>query len=255
MPKTTLWIIAAGLSMAATVVRADDITISGYEYTNVLITKTSSLYYVQIPDEGRTLSIPVREVQATSVKINNDPFYRTPLKEKYDQNRQRRADGEINDTDPAFRAAASAPTGANMSLDDLRGGAAPGGGGGGGLGVPRTQLEGLLGGIGFQVQSGPTSATATQPNGTSIELIGPPESLQGVVAKLSGPVAAVDGGAQQMRLFVMQVAPQAVATYDEALNEAKANGSSMKSAGGVNISITRKVDGVNATAELRLSTS
>lgn len=254
MPRATLWIIAAGVSMAATALRADEITIAGYEYKNVLISKTSSFYYVQLPDEGRTLSIPVGEVQAATVKINNDPFYRTPLKEKYDQNRERRAAGEIKDVDPAFRAAGNAGSGSNLSLDDLRGGAGAGGGGGGGLGVPRTMVEGQLSAFGFQVEAGPSSATARQGNGTTIELMGPPETLTGVVAKINGPVAAVDAGAQQMRLFIMQVAPGAVNAFAEALNEAKTNGTSTKSAGGVTVSINRKVEGENATAELRIST-
>lgn len=242
--------------LVAAVSQADEITIAGYEYKNVLITKTSSFYYVQLPEEGRTLSIPVSEVDASTVKMNKDPFYRTPLKEKYEVNRQRRADGEIKDVDPAFRAPASPGPGANASLSDLQGGgggpgaAAPGGGG---LGVARTVVEGALGSFGFQIESGPTSAVAKRPDGTSIELLGPPESLNGIVAKMSGTPAAVDAGAGQMQMFVMQLAPGAAQSFTEALNEAKQNGSSSKSAGGVNINVNRTQSGDNTNMELRLT--
>lgn len=256
MMKKPLLRAAVGCAVlaAAAAVQADEITIAGYEYKNVLITKTSSFYYVQLPEEGRTLSIPLNEVDASSVKMNKDPYYRSPLKEKYEVNRQRRAEGEIKDVDPAFRGAGNAVSGSGASLEDLRGGGAGGGGGGGaGLGVARTTVEGALGGFGFQVESGPTSAMAKSPDGTAIELLGPPESLQGFVAKTSGPVAAVDARAGQMQIFVMQLAPAASEIFIEALNEAKANGSSSKSAGGVNINITRKVNGENADMEMRLT--
>lgn len=233
--------------------QADEIAIAGYEYKNVLITKTSSFFYVQLPEEGRTLSIPVNEVDTSSVKINNDPFYRTPLKEKYDVNRKRRAEGEIQDVDPSFRAAGNAVS----SPDAAFGGGTAGGNGGGakGLGVARTQVEAALSGFGFQVEAGPSSAMAKHPSGSTIELQGPPESLTGLVAKMSGPVATVDQGAQQMQMFVMTLNPGAAGAFTQALTEAKANGSASKSAGGMNINIRRQVNGENADAEIRVSAS
>jgi hypothetical protein len=235
---------------------ADEITVNGNAYKNVLVTQTGSFYYVQIPDEGRTLSVPLAEADASSVKIDSDPFYRDPLKETYTQNRARRAAGEIKDVDPAFRAGKDERV--TESLDDVRGAGAgrKGGGGGsaGGFGVPRTMIESALGQLGFQFQPGPgnASAVASRPDG-SLELLGPPDNLTGVVAKSSGPVQAADAGVQQLQMFLMQLRPEAAAAFGQALSEAKAKGTASVSAGGVNINITRKVDGANANIEARIT--
>ena len=189
-----------GAVLLAGAAGADEITVSGNPYKNVLISKTESCYYVQLPEEGRTLSLPIAQVDASTVKINSDPFYRDPLKEKYTANKARRAAGEIKDVDPAFRAAAVSGGGSAMKLDDLRGGGGGAGGVAGGFGVPRTAIETTLTKFGFEFQPGPgnTSAVAKRPGG-SLELLGPPESLTGIVAKASGPAQAVDGSAQQDR--------------------------------------------------------
>jgi len=252
MRKSKLWTVIGGAVIVASAAQADEITIAGYEYKNVLITKTSSFYYVQLPEEGRTLSIPVGEVPQGSVKINSDPFYRTPLKATYDENRQRRAEGEIKDIDPAFRGAATTTAGGDASAGAPIDGDG-GGGGGAGMGVPRTMLEQGLSSFGFQFTPGPTSAVGKRADGTSIELLGPPDSLQGIVAKLTGAVAAVDAGAQQFSLLLMQMSPEAGTAYTQAYNEAKQNGSASKSAGGVSMSISRKVNGDNADVEVRLT--
>ena len=238
--------------MLAGPVPADEITVSGHPYKNVLITKTESFYYVQVPEEGRTLSLPVAEVDASTVRINDDPFYRDPLKDEYAVNKARRASGEIKDVDPAFRAASAAGGGSGLSLDDLRGGGGDGGGAGG-FGVPRTAIEATLAGMGFQFQPGPgnASAVATLPNG-SLELLGPPESLKGVFVKASGPAQTVDASAQQLQLFVMQLRPKAVGAFTNAISEAKQKGSASVSAEGVAINITRKANGPNVEMEIRL---
>ncbi len=252
MRMKRIW-TAAGIAMAGVITaQADEISIAGYEYKNVLITQTSSFYYVQLPEEGRTLSIPVGEVQASAVKINKDPFYRTPLKAKYEENRQRRAAGEIKDVDPAFKAPAGAQGGGSPAEMQAGGG---GGAAGGGLGVPRSQVEGALSGFGFQVEATPTQATAKNPAGITIQLMGPPESLNSMIVNASGPAAMVDQGAQQMQMFIMTLNPQAAPAYTKALTDAKANGSGSASAGGLNINIKRQTNGDNVDAEIRVSAS
>ena len=243
-----------GMLLLAAAAGADEITVSGNPYKNVLVTKTESFYYVQIPDEGRTLSLPIAQIDASTVKINKDPFYRDPLKEKYAQNKARRAAGEIKDVDPAFRAA-SGGDGGGLKLDDVRGGGGGGGGGaaGGGFGIPRTQVETTLGNFGFKFQPGPTSAVSSRPGGGSLELVGPPENLTGIVVKGSGPAQAVDSGAQQLSLLLLQLKPELSAAYINALNEAKQKGSASGSAGGASVSVNRKVNGDTVDLEIRIT--
>ena len=138
MMQTRTMATLCGAVLLAVAAGADEITVSGNPYKNVLITKTGSFYYVQLPEEGRTLSLPVAEIDASTVKINSDPFYREPLKEKYTANKARRAAGEIKDVDPAFRAATAGGGGAALGLDDVRGGG--GGGGGAGFGIDRKSV-------------------------------------------------------------------------------------------------------------------
>ncbi len=251
--RISAWVVLA-IGAVVSTAGADEITVKGIPYKNVLITKTGSFYYVQLPEEGRTLNVLVAE--GSGVTINEDPFYRAPLREAYVQNRARRAAGEIKDIDPAFRGGKDATV--SQSLDDLRGsggGAAKGGGAAaGGFGVARSDIEAMLAGLGFQFQPGPgnSSAVASRPDG-SLELLGPPESLKGIVAKATGPVQAVDASVGQMKMFLMQLKPAAAGALDQALNEAKEKGSGTASADGVSISITRKVDGANATIEARIT--
>jgi hypothetical protein len=192
----------------------------------------------------------VAEVDTSTVKIDSDPFYRTPLRETYTANRAKRAAGEATDVDPSFRASKDAHV--TESLDDVRG--AGGGATGGGFGVPRTAMEENLAGLGMQFQPAPGngSSVASRPDG-SIELLGPPENLTGIVAKASGPAQAVDSGAQQLQMLLMQLKPEAAGAYGKALNDAKQSGSGSGSAGGVNISINRKADGPNVTIEARIT--
>ncbi len=234
MRRTQTTALLCGALLLAVGANADDITVSGNPYKDVLVIKTGSFYYVQLPEEGRTISVLIAQVDASTVTINDDPFYRGPLKEKYTVNKTRRAAGEIKDVDPAFRTSGAA--------------------GGGGFGVPRTAIETTLTQFGFQFQPGPgnMSAIAKRPDG-SLELLGPPESLTGILAKASGPVAAVDATAQQLQLLLMQLKAEAATAYMGALNEAKQKGSASASAAGVSISITRTVNGENVDMEIRIT--
>ena len=242
--------------LAAMPVRADEITVNGNPYKNVLVTKTASFYYIQFPDEGRTVSVPIAE--AESVKINTDPFYRSPLRETYTANRAKRAAGGMKDVDPAFKArkGEKLETAEAGSGKVVKGGGGAGGGGGG-FGTPRTAVEGTLAGFGFQFQPGPgnTSSKSSRPDGSSLELLGPPDKLTGIVVRASGPAQAVDAGAGQLKLLVMQLKPTAVPAWDKAVSDAKANGSGNASADGVSISINRKVNGENVDIEARITAS
>lgn len=61
---------AALLGMASF---ADSITVDGTEYTDVLVTESPSLYYVQIPAEGRVMTVAKSKVDPASVVMSDEP--------------------------------------------------------------------------------------------------------------------------------------------------------------------------------------
>lgn len=219
---------AAFATLALTMMRpaaADTITVNGKRYDDVLVLKTSAFYYIQLPDEGRTLSVPAEDVDPAKVSINDDPFYRDKLKIEYDRNREaREANENVQVTDPAFQAdTSSGPS--QAQLDALRGG----GGGGAGASIPRTQFEQMLSNFGVQFQDGPQrngqpSRVARMPDGTTIELVGPPNRLMGLTVKGQGTPQQYAMFQNQIKMTAGQMAPSAAGQLDSLFAEAKEKG-------------------------------
>jgi hypothetical protein len=235
---------------------ADSITVNGQRIDNVLVTKTSSFYYVQIPGEGRTLNFPVESVDAGAVKINDDAFYRDKLKEEYKKNKELRDAGQEIEVDPAFRAG----PGDTVSGSGSAAATAPAQGGGaaaGGLGVPRTQVESVLAGFGLAFQpgsgrGGQPSVVAQMPDGSRVELVGPPEQLTGIVASGTGAPAQINMMMSQLQMLVTQLQPAAAGEMQGLLQESKESGSARRSVGGVTLSLTQSQQGENATVEFQM---
>lgn len=254
MRRAALWTLGISFALAAPgTASADSITVDGQRLENVLVTKTSSFYYIQIPGEGRTLNVPIDQIDEASVQINKDPFYRDELQTRYKENHERRENDEEIVVDPAFRAGSETIGSGSGSDAGVPGGAsaAPAGGG---LGVPRTQLESMLAGmLGQTFQPGPgrngqPSVVAQMPDGSRVELLGPPEQLHGVIASGTGAPAQIKMMMQQLGMLVMQLQPAAASALPALTQEAEQSGSARKSVGGVTLSMTQTKQGENAAA-------
>jgi catechol 2,3-dioxygenase-like lactoylglutathione lyase family enzyme len=232
---------------------ADSITVNGQRVDNVLVTKTSSFYYVQLPGEGRTLNFPVESVEPGAVKINDDAFYRDKLKEEYKKNKELRDAGQEIEVDPAFRAGPGDSVGGDGSAAPAQSGGAAAGG----LGVPRTQVEAALAGFGLAFQpgsgrGGQPSVVAQMPDGSRVELVGPPEQLFGIVASGTGAPAQINMMMTQLQMLVTQLQPAAAGEMQGLVQESKESGSARRSVGGVTLSLTQSQQGENATVEFQM---
>jgi len=69
----------------------DSISIDGVTYEDVYVRESPSLYFVQLPDEGRTLSVLKSDVDASDIAISADEAEREALLEKW-----RQAQGEAD---------------------------------------------------------------------------------------------------------------------------------------------------------------
>jgi hypothetical protein len=208
---------------------------------------------VQIPGEGRTLNIPVENVEAGSVSINEDNFYRDNLKAEYKKNKELRDAGREFDVDPAFRAGSDTLAASDAAGAPAAGGAAASGG----LGVPRSQLEAMLSGMGLAFQPGQgrgghPSVVAQMPDGSRVELLGPPEQLQGIVASGSGGPPQINMMMQQLGMLVSQLQPAAAGVLPDLIKEAQASGSSQKSVGGVSLSLKQTQQGETSSVEFQM---
>lgn len=235
----------------------DEIVLGGARYRDVLVLKSTSNYYVQIPWEGRTISVRVEEVDESTVSINEDPYYRDELKKEYREAKELRDAGNFSEVpaDSMFRVEARSSS-ADFSL--YRDGGSAGGGGttGAGLGVPRTQVESMMAGFGVQFQAGPgrsgmPSVVGQMPPGVRIELIGPPDRLMGVDVSWSAPAAQATASATQMQMFVMQIAPTVASEFQAMLQEARQSGQSQRSKDGVSVKISMRESG--EMVEFRMS--
>lgn len=84
---------------------SDSITVGDTTYVNVLVYSSSTSYYVRLPELGRTIRFSLDEVDAASVAIDADEFYRDELKYQYEDALAAReeADAERTVRDPAFK--------------------------------------------------------------------------------------------------------------------------------------------------------
>lgn len=245
----TLLAVSLALSSVCVSAVADEIVIGGARYRDVLVLKTTSNYYVQIPWEGRTISVRVEEVDESTVSINKDPFYRDELKDEYLEAKALRDAGKLSPAaiDPMFRVQAQSPSAGSRPYED--GGSAGGRGTtGAGLGVPRTQLESMMAGMGVQFQQGPgrngmPSVVAQMPTGGRIELIGPPNRLMGIEVSVTASAAQVTAAASQMQMFIMRSAPAIASEFQAMLQEAQQSGQSQRTIDGVSTTISMKESG------------
>ena len=239
-----------GLVMASAA--ADEIVLRGARYRDVLVHKSDTSYYVQIPWEGRTLSARLEEVDDSTVAINEDPFYRDGLKKEYREAKELRDAGLLVEApdDPSFRVLPQ-----SSSVDfELYSDAARGGGAG--LGVPRSQIESMAAGFGVQFREGPSrggmpTVVGQMPTGVRIELIGPPDRLLGVEVSGSAPAAQVTASASQMQMILMQIAPGVAPEFQAMLQEAQQSGQSQRSAEGISAQISMREAG--EVVEFRIS--
>ena len=235
---------------------ADTITVGGARYKDVLVLKSSSSYYIQIPWEGRTVSVRAEDVDESKVEINDDPYYRDRLKEEYRAAKQLRDAGQSQGVqdDEAFRVrepsndSFQVPTGGGKSAGAGGGG---GGGGGGDLGVPRTQVEQGLTAFGVQFQPGPgrggepSVVGEMASNGTHFELFGPPERLAGLEIKATVPADQIGASTQQLKMFVMQMDPTLSGQFDAMIQEAQSSGRSTRNVEGIAATVTITENGEN----------
>lgn len=229
---------------------SDSIVIDGQQLNDVLISKTSAFYYVQIPREGRTINVPIENVDEGTVKINEDAFYRDKLRDEYRRNKELRDAGQVIEVDPAFRAGNDRLGGGNPAdlLNSVTGG---GGGVVGGMGIRRIDLEQMLSGFGARFQPGPGQngqpSVVANMGGAKMELIGPPEQLNGMIISASGTSQQVEMIIGQQRMMVSQMSPEATKLFAEMITEAKQSGRSIRSENGVTMELTYTKQGENVT--------
>lgn len=229
MSRLRIGIVAVTMLAAAASVWADAITIDGQRYDDVLITRSSVFYYVQIPDEGRTINIPVDQVNPNSVTISDDPYYRDELKAEYERNRAMKDTGKPVIQNPSFQVEDSGPSQADVDALLRGGGGGGNAGGAGGAGISRNQFEQMLSNFGAQFRDGPQrngqpSRVARMPDGTTLTLVGPPNRLTGLNVKGQGTPQQYAMFTNQMKMTVARLSPGAVAQVDSFVADAEKDG-------------------------------
>lgn len=234
-----LWVCLGLAFVLSAPAAGDTITVGGARYKDVLVLKSNSSFYIQIPWEGRTISVRLEDVDESTVVISNDPYYRDRLKEEYRVSKQLRDAGQLREgmDTSAFRVLESSNSNFELPADSGNGT------GKGGLGVPRTQVEQALTSFGVQFLPGPgrggdPSVAGTMPNGARVELIGPPESLNGLDITASIPAGQMTAFAGQMKMFVLQMDSSLAGDYDTMIREAQSSGRSSRTVNGISVIIT-----------------
>lgn len=74
-----------GAAFGAARVHADQITVDGVTWKDVLIYESSTMYYIKVPAEGLIFNTPLDSVSASDVIIERDPYYRDELRRQYDE--------------------------------------------------------------------------------------------------------------------------------------------------------------------------
>lgn len=246
-------LVAVAVLLGAAPGMGDTITIEGAMYKDVLVYKSSTIYYVKLPKEGRVISAPFSEVNESTVKINDDPYYRDELMALYDETRMRgesanRGSNRVEPTDPAFRVSADTKIGSPGQGSLTIGGPQVKGG----MGIARSQVEQMMGQMGMQFRPGPEknghpTVVAKMPDGTSIQLIGPPNMLMGMVVKVTAPKAKIQ---QQFRQMQMMMGNTNQAEAKEFLDSLMANGRYETTQDGNHVLATLTDSGENQILEI-----
>lgn len=236
---TRLTAVTIGAALAAVMAGADSITVDGTAYTDVLVYRSSGSYYVKLPTEGRVLHLPQAKIDASTVLINDDPYYRDGLQAKFVENKAKLDAGEPVEktTDSKFLAAAaesaSAPAGGDVDITALLGGGG-GGGGGGAMAAQAGALAKQLQNFGFKVEQSGGGFRATAPDGQSTI------SMQPAGGGVQFSVSATPQTAPQLMMGMnqgmMQMLPQGQKQWLQ---------SQMSALNGPNASIQNTADGVN----------
>lgn len=252
--------LLAGLSFA------DKITLDGVTYKDVLVVESPTSYYIQLPKEGRILLAPKAKVDASTVEINKDPFYRDELKAEFDKAKASGSTEKQPTEKPKFKIDTSARIDTGGSAGSISGGAGGGGGAGpssgaAGLGSARSQLQSMLQGMmqaqgGGQFQDGPAkngfpTVVLRTPDGF-VELIGPPDKLMGITMRATGPAAAMAQQIPQMGMLLTMAAPGAAAQLRPALGQLASSGAVDTTAGGARLKATITTNGDQQTLDLSL---
>jgi hypothetical protein len=105
MPKG-LWVMqlhrflyVSAICSLAVLAGADSITIGDQAYENVIIREGRSLYYVQLPEEGRTISVSKNRVAADQVVFGGDDEARAALHDAWRANNETLRGVAIVDSD------------------------------------------------------------------------------------------------------------------------------------------------------------
>ncbi len=246
------WLVCTllpGLTVCCGWAGADEIVVLGSRYRDVLVMKSSTTYYVQIPWEGRTISVRAEEVDESTVSISDDPYYRDKLRQEYRDSKDLRATGELpprapSKSDQRFQVQEQSKT---KDFELYQEGL--GGGAGAGQVVARTQLEAMLAGmLGVQFGAGPgrngmPSVVAPMPTGGTMELFGPPNRFMGIEIVSKVPAAQTSMVTTQMQMLVAQSSPKAAAEFQKLVQEAQESGKSQGTIDGNSVKIVMKKSG------------
>ena len=82
MQRVSIALLLAALILCPAAI-ADDITIDGKQYTEVYVREGGSLYYVQVPDDGKVLTVQKTQVSPADLTISEDAAYRSSLKARW----------------------------------------------------------------------------------------------------------------------------------------------------------------------------
>jgi hypothetical protein len=234
---------------------ADEIQIGNRIYQNVLVDKGTTMYYIRIPDEGRILIVPEGEVDSNTVKRNTDPFYREELRDRFEE--ARAAGGAATPGGRVFAGGIVEGEAQDVDINSLLGG----GGGGGGLtlGGPLpiagpAQIQQMTGGFGIQFQpagniGGRPARRANLPGGAgTMVLIGPDNQTFGVVIEAQAPEQALTQSLGQLGLLLGPLN----GPTQQAIAEAKQNGSSTKTGQGGKVTVRWQGSPDNATVNIQI---
>jgi len=84
-------LLTTGLALiVASAAFGDSIVIGGVMYDNVIVREGPSQYYVQIPSDGRTISVPKSDLKPEDVVISKDKQARQALLEEWGKNNAQR---------------------------------------------------------------------------------------------------------------------------------------------------------------------